>query len=344
MINKIKRIADNFSIDKVVKVSKFGNGLINETFLVKSRSGEYVLQKLHPIFKSTVLTDTQNVTLHLSGKGLLTPLIVKTKNKKLFLKDDKKGCWRMLTFIPGKCYEKGIDSKKAFSAGQFVGRFHDALSGFDYEFKHKIKGFRSPKARIYKLKKTLNKFKNTQKYRELHDLSMEVLENYKKIKNKEYGLPDRIVHGDLKINNIRFDEKEKAVCLLDLDTLGRGKIATDIADAARTWCNKADEGDVKNSKFDLKIFENMMRGYLDTAKFATRGEIKQIPEAIQKVILVLSTRFLTDAFEEKYFRLNSEQYKNLYEQNKTKSFAQMVLYRDFLKKKESVDKIIKNLF
>ena len=130
--------------------------------------------------------------------------------------------------------------------------------------------------------------------------------------------------------------------MLDLDTLGRANVVVDFAGGARTWCNKADEGDVENSKFDLKIFKSMLNGYLSTAKFITKEEAISIPEVFQEIILTLAARFVTDAFEEKYFCLNKKQYRNLYEQNKAKALAQLTLYNDFFEKKKHVNKIIED--
>ena len=59
------------------------------------------------------------------------------------------------------------------------------------------------------------------------------------MKNSIKGLPERIIHGDLKLNNIRFDETgNKAIAIVDLDTLGVSKIVIDIGDAIRSWCHK----------------------------------------------------------------------------------------------------------
>ncbi|MDO8495930.1 MAG: phosphotransferase [bacterium] len=340
---EVKQVANKFTIDQATRVSKFGGGLINDTYLVETSKCKYILQKLHSIFKPTVLVDTYNITQYLLNKGLATPLLVKTRDSKLFLKDGENKYWRMLTYIPGRCYEVGITTRQAFSAGQLVGKFHDILSGYKYKFRHKINNFHNSDARIKKLKLTLKKFKNTEKYETLLGPATIILEDYQNLTNKTNLLPDRIIHGDLKINNIRFNSKGEALCLLDLDTLSRHKVVVDFAGGARTWCNKADEGDAQNSKFDPGVFKSMLAGYLSTAKFITKREIQSIPETIERVILVLAARFITDAFEEKYFRLNPGQYKNLYEQNKAKALAQIALYKDFVSKKKHINKIIKNL-
>lgn len=341
MSNKIRQIANKFNIDKAIGVSRFGNGLINNTYLVESKKSKYILQKLHPIFKPTVLVDTHNITEYLRDNKFITPLLVKTKDNELFFKNGKNDYWRMLTYIPGICHEIGINPKQAFSAGRLVGRFHNILSNFDYKFRHRIKNFHNSEARIKRLKQALKKFQNTEKYKNLADAASYVLQEYGKLNDGSTSIPNRIIHGDLKINNVRFNKNRAAICLLDLDTLGCHKIVADIAGAAKTWCNSSNEDDTNNQSFNLRVFENMLKGYLDTAKFITKNEIILIPEAIKRDVLVLAARFITDAFEEKYFRLNRGKYSNLYEQNKTKATAQLALYGDFLKKENQINKIIR---
>jgi len=342
-MDDVRNIATKFSIGKATKIVRFGNGLINDTYLIQTKNNKYILQKLHSIFKPSVLADTHNITRYISDNGLVTPIVVKTANSKLYFKDEKNNYWRMLTYIPGKCYEEGINSKQAFSAGRLVGQFHDTLSSFYYKFSHKIKDFNNSEAHIIKLKKTLKKFNDTEKYNALSGLADYIFKEYGKLGGDLERTPDRIIHGDLKINNVRFGKNGNAVCLLDLDTLGYGKIVTDMAGAVRTWCNASNEDDIKNSRFNLKVFENMLKGYLATARFITKKEIKLIPETIKKTILVLMARFIVDAFEEKYFNLNRALYNNLYEQNNTKAKAQLTLYRDILKKDNKMNKIIREL-
>ena len=53
--------------------------------------------------------------------------------------------------------------------------------------------------------------------------------------------PSRICHGDLKINNLRFDDAGQGLCLLDLDTLANLKLGLELGDALRSWCNPLGE-------------------------------------------------------------------------------------------------------
>lgn len=178
------------------------------------------------------------------------------------------------------------------------------------------------------------------KFSLLYPLASEVLESCSQIPNTIKLLPKRIIHGDLKLNNIRFDEaEEKAVCLLDLDTMIRLPVCVDIGDAARSWCNQKDEAD-ENSEFNVGIFEKMLEGYLATASFITKEELASIPNGVKALTLELSARFIIDAFEETYFKLDPNAFEDLYDQNLHKARAQIRLFKSIKSQEPLINSII----
>lgn len=344
MTGQLKEIAEMFNIGQTIEIKPLGNGLINETFVVATDDGQkYVLQKLHRIFKPEVIEDIDNITTCLAQKGFLTPRVIKTKTGELcVLIGDE--CWRMLTFLRGKCFQFGINEDQAYSAAMLVGKFHFFMNGFPYQFKHRLSGFRDTEKRIKNLRSVLEKFKDTEKYTILEPLAKYIIEYHAFLKDSTAILPTRIIHGDLKLNNVLFDESgENAVSLLDLDTIGEHKVVFDFADATRTWCNKVGEDHLHfpYPMFDLAIFTAMLNGYLIFAKgFITKEELMAIPEAIELIILALTARFICDAFEESYFRLESDKYPNLFEQNLVRTHSQILLLQDVNRKRGALRKII----
>ena len=329
--------------ENIINVSRIDKGLINETYLVKTTGQNYLLQKLHRVLKPSVLYDIHETTTVLHNKNITTPLLIKTLKGELGL-NLPSGHWRVLTFISGICLENGLNTKQAYSAGRLLGKFHDTLSEHNYIFKHQIKNFHNTEKIITYFKKLLKNLPDVSRYNEIIATGRDMISFYEKMDKKINSLPNRTIHGDPKINNIVFTtDKKEALCLLDLDTLGKNKIILDIGDAARTWCNDANEDDIKNSKFNPKTLKQMVRGYVETARFVTNAELNAIVEGIETILIEQISRFLTDAIEESYYTLQKEKYDSLYTQNKTKAMAQVKLFYDFQNHKPEVIQFLNSL-
>lgn len=111
------------------------------------------------------------------------------------------------------------------------------------------------------------------------------------------AIPKRVVHNDTKINNVLFDEKNKGLCVIDLDTVMGGYAHYDFGDGIRTSVNLSDEDEADLSKvcFDLEIFEAFSAGYLEAVRdLLTPKEIETLPYAALLFPFIMGVRFLTD--------------------------------------------------
>ncbi len=335
------RTANQFVIgDGINTVEQFGRGRINDTYLITTEVGErFVLQKVNPIFAPSVLNDIEQMTRAMKQADFTTTELVPTKTGELGIVGHGE-CWRMLTYIPGRTVENGVSEEEAVSAMGLIGKFHQTFADHAYIFRHVREGFHDTARIMEKLTDTMHEYRETKKSNALGALSKKIFNEYHTRSHAWAHLPKRIIHGDPKLNNIRFaPASHHAIALLDLDTLGRHSVVIDIADAARSWCNRADEGDEEHAVFDLNIFRAMMEGYSRAVNFLTREEREAIPNAIAQIALELSVRFLTDAYRESYFTLDRERYPDLFTQNSAKARAQFALYQDILQKKDDVEKI-----
>ncbi|MBP1674729.1 MAG: Mucin-desulfating sulfatase, partial [Bacteroidetes bacterium] len=125
---------------------------------------------------------------------------------------------------------------------------------------------------------------------------------------REGKIPVRITHNDTKFNNILFDENDKSLCIIDLDTVMPGYFHSDFGDAIRTGANVAaeDEVDLSKIKMDIDLFGAYASGYL--------SETSNTLNAIEKEYLAFSPllmtyeqalRFLTDYVDgDKYYRVH----------------------------------------
>ena len=82
-------------------------------------------------------------------------------------------------------------------------------------------------------------------------------------------LPVRIVHNDTKINNVMLDrETDKAVCVIDLDTVMPGSVLYDFGDMVRTITSPAAEVEENLEKTFLRMtmLKAVDKGYLQASR------------------------------------------------------------------------------
>lgn len=113
----------------------------------------------------------------------------------------------------------------------------------------------------------------------------------------EGKLPKRITHCDTKVNNMLFDQDDRFLCVIDLDTTMPGFVLSDFGDFIRTAANKGAEDDKELDRvgLDMEIFREFARGYLETASaFLTPIEKQLLPYGAQLLTYMQTVRFLTD--------------------------------------------------
>ena len=114
-------------------------------------------------------------------------------------------------------------------------------------------------------------------------------------------LPLRVTHNDTKLNNVMLDrETREPLCILDLDTVMPGIVASDFGDAIRFGASTAleDETDLDKVHLDLGLFEAFTRGFLGACgKALTRTELDTLADSARLITLEIGARFLTDYLE-----------------------------------------------
>jgi Ser/Thr protein kinase RdoA (MazF antagonist) len=147
-------------------------------------------------------------------------------------------------------------------------------------------------------------------------------------------LPTRVIHGDLKISNIRF-AGDRAVALIDLDTWQKGTLDVELGDAMRSWCNRSGEDD-EEATIDVDVFAAAMQGYAEGApRFATDPEWSGLAPGLERIALELAMRFARDALEESYFGFDASIGRG--EHNLLRAKGQLALARRARELRPSLD-------
>ena len=301
------------------------SGLINPTWFAQSLHGAaLVLQRVSPLFTAEVNMDIAAVTEHLARKGVLTPRLVPTRGGDLWF-DNQGTLWRVLTRIEGVCRDALESPAQAREAGRVVAVFHRAVSDLDYSFKHRRPGVHDTPRHLRTLREALVEHRGHRHFDAIAPLAERVLEAAATLPPVP-PTADRIVHGDPKISNLIFaSDSDRALCLVDLDTVSRMAVALELGDALRSWCNPAHE-DAAGARFDRALFDAAILGYAEAAAgFLTPDEWSAIPRGTLTITVELASRFCADALRESYFGWNRARYESSSAHNQARTVGMLAL-------------------
>lgn len=294
-------------------------GLINDTYLVRLRQKPtYILQRINDGVFSNVAGLMENVTKALSvleSREYKKISLVPGSNGKPLVTIDG-AYWRLMTFIPeSTTYNTTGDTHIAFEAGKIIGEFHTLLQDqhvFDYE--DTIPRFHDLGLREEQFKHALSAARTSKRTAAASEITLAhtLLEQ---LGNMEIGgLKIRICHNDTKLNNILFSkESNKALCLIDLDTVMKGYFFHDFGDAVRTIVNMApeDEKALENISFNKSLFRAFVEGLASKPSFLTGQELESLPRGAVFMPFIHGLRALTDYLENNRYYKVSYEHQNL---------------------------------
>jgi Ser/Thr protein kinase RdoA (MazF antagonist) len=315
-------------------------GLINETHRIETSDGaRFVLQRLHPVFSAEVNLDIEVITRHLAERGLTTPLLVRTRAGATHVLDDEARPWRALTFVEGRCVSEIRTPALARAAGAMAGRFTRATHDLTHTFAFTRAGVHDTAAHLAKLER-LRAASDEVSLVEARALASEILSHASELPALD-GLPLRIVHGDLKASNLLFaHERDEAVCLVDLDTMAHGTVATEMGDALRSWTNPRGEDDARG-EVDAAVFSAAVEGYLAEAGDVLGADERAcFARGLETIATELASRFCADVFEDRYFGWNRDRYASRRAHNLVRARSQLSLARSARARRAELEALV----
>ncbi len=285
------------------QAERLSSGLINESHrVIVNGRPVAALQRLNTqIFDPHVLEDIHALTQHLARRGLPTPLLLPTRAGALGLRRGTDEVWRCYTWVGAQTLDTIELPAMVDSAATLVARFHSALADFDWRFRNQRPDPHDTPKHMDHLKRAVEEHQDHRLYDQVAPLADRILLGWSALPSMP-SLPQRVVHGDLKISNVRFDGTQ-AVAIIDLDTVAPGRFDAELGDALRSWCNAAGE-DRAQADLRLDIFEAAMRGYAAgcaTDHPPSSEEWGSIIPGWQRITVELAARFAADALHESYF-------------------------------------------
>lgn len=347
---------------EVTEVRPFGNGHINDTFMIKTcddngTEGRVVLQRVNQyVFKKPieVMENVMGVTAFLRDKIIANggdPLretlnVIPAKDGKPYYIDAEGECWRCYYFIEdATSYDQVENLDLFYESAVAFGNFQRLLSDYPAETLHEtIVGFHDTKARFEVFKKAVEE--DICKRADSVRAEIEFVLAHEDVANvfgdmlAKGEIPLRVTHNDTKLNNIMMDnETKKGICVIDLDTVMPGLAMNDFGDSVRFGASTAaeDEIDLEKVWCDMDLFDIYAKGFIEgCGGKLTQKEIELLPMGAKVMTFECGMRFLTDYLQgDVYFKTHRPGH------NLDRCRTQFKLVSDMENKWETMTAIIK---
>lgn len=313
----------------VVSIEALERGHIHETYIATSETPDGKQRSLVQRINGHVFRDVpglmhniQEVTQHLRRESwravgdIETLTLIPSFKGRSYL-NHARGAWRCYRFIEDTCtFDRCEGPDQAYAAALAFGNFQARLLDLDPRgLVETIPDFFSSPYRLRQFDAALWADPEGRAAMAAEEVEF-VLERRRELDVMEHGvaqgrIPLRAIHGDTKLNNILFDQKNgRPRCIVDLDTCMPGWSLYDFGDLVRFTAATAaeDEQDLSRVGVNLELYQALSAGWLEsTQAFMTHDEMELMPFAARLVTLTVGIRFLTDHLAgDTYFRTHRD--------------------------------------
>jgi len=300
----------------VMSYEPIHQGLINSTYSIKTNTGDFILQSInHKVFKnpSAIDANINAISNFLQSKHptYLFTHLVPTQNGQTLVEWEG-GYYRAFPKIEGYALSVLDNEQQVEEAAQQFANFTQILKHFDTQLlQDTLPHFHDLNLRYHQFTDAIQNgnAKRIESNKEailfLQSNNKYVTTYNKFIENKEAS--KRVTHHDTKISNVLFNKingAEKAICVIDLDTVMAGYFISDVGDMCRTClcAVSEEEKDLNKVVVDPLKWQALQKGYLHFMKEELSSfEMDHFFFGGQFMIYMQALRFLTD-------HLNNDQY------------------------------------
>ncbi len=345
-------ILKHFNIS--VEPSQYGNGHINDTYIVYSEP-KYILQRINknvftnpPAMMENIMGVTGFLREKIKAAGgdpdreTLKYMIADDGNP--YFIDDDGEYYRAYQYVDGVISCTTVENpSQLYHAAKAFGKFQNMLADYPAETLHEtIVQFHDTRKRfgdfVKAVQENLSGRADLCKEEIQFVLDREADCNVVVEAIEKGEIPLRVTHNDTKLNNVLLDEKTgEGVCVIDLDTVMPGSLLYDYGDALRFGGSSGaeDEPDLDKIWFVMENFEAFTKGFLEELVSITDRELELLAFSIKLMTLECGSRFLADFINgDTYFKTKYS------EHNLVRARTQFKLVADMEKRMDEMNAIV----
>lgn len=294
---------ENYSLSPIT------DGLINTTYLLEDldQHKKFILQKInHHVFRQPEVIVNNHLMINelLRSNDYQFQIIepIPSLNNTFLVKDANDEPWRMLSFVENSTtFLTAPSLQTAFEAAKTFSYFLSIVNTEQLPaIEDTLSNFLNFEKRIADYKKALDNAaphlkENAKAEIEITNQLISLPDQWIEME-KTNQIPKRIIHADVKISNILFDQNHKPLAVIDLDTMMISTILYDFGTMIQSYTNKnrEDDGSAKDN-FNPEMYKAVKEGFLFYLKEKlTPKESAHLDYAAQVAIYIQEVRFLTD--------------------------------------------------
>lgn len=295
------------------RVEPASDGFINDTFKVWiGDKPVYILQRISAgVFGDGVglMQNLELVLPHLKAEDYTALELVPTPACKSWEPDAHGNAWRMYRFIAGShTLATASTPEVARESGRIIGRFHQLVSPLNpSDLYITLPRFHDLNWRSEQLESAIRNGipERIARAESWISVSRTLIETCLAISWAD--LPIRVCHNDTKLSNILFhSDADKALCLIDLDTLMPGYFLYDVGDAVRTLTNPLpeDHPNWEEISIQMEFFRPFILGIKESGLKLSQSEIETLHIGPILLPLLHGIRALADFLVgDKYYKV-----------------------------------------
>jgi len=284
-------------------------GLINSTYSIQTNNGAYILQSInHKVFKNPAAIDANinaiSSYLKINKPNYIFTHLVPTLNGPTLVQWEG-GFYRAFHKIEGYALSVLENEDQVEEAAKQFAQFTFGLKNFNASsLQDTLPQFHDLNLRYQQFTSALQNGnskriaanKDTIQYLESNKHYVSTYNNF--IAHKDVS--KRVTHHDTKISNVLFNKVngiEKAICVIDLDTVMAGYFISDVGDMCRTClcAVSEEEKDLNKVSVDALKWSALKKGYLNYMQETLSSfELDHFFYGGQFMIYMQALRFFTD--------------------------------------------------
>jgi Ser/Thr protein kinase RdoA (MazF antagonist) len=290
-------------------ITPFGSGLINHTWTISQQQRKlYIIQQIN----TAVFKQPQDIALNIRNLGqylqqhypdyLFAGALPTTQGGYLVV-DDQQRYYRLFPFIANShSVEVVHNPQEAFEAARQFARFTCLLRDFDTStLQITIPHFHDLSLRYQQFTQAIEsgnkaRIDTSAPLIDFLQQHAHLVQTFEQI-TRNAGFCTRVIHHDTKISNVLFDDNNKGLCVIDMDTVMPGYFISDVGDMMRTYLSPVNEEEPDTTLINVRddFFAAIATGYLsELQNELTDTEKKHFVYAGQFMIYMQALRFLTD--------------------------------------------------